>query len=476
MPARKLRLRFSERSLLLAAGDLTMFAMAFLAYLGVRFGAETAASQLAGNGHWFATLGLAWILAVVITDGWDLNKAAFFSRSQWAACSTVLLASLIFFMIPVLTPGLPSRRMHFLVIPVVGCVLLSVWRLVVAHTFNVHRMLQRALVIGAGDAGTNIIEELVERYGHSEFPGRFAGHWMMGFVDDDPAKCHKWVHGVPVLGKSADLLALVRKHEVDEIVLAITHSQTIGTGLFQSILTCREQGVQVSTMSSFLEELTERVPVEHAGSNLGVVMPMDSPMAPILWRLTKRLVDILVGAMGCLLTVVVAPFIWLANRLTSPGPLLYKQQRVGHRGGVFDIYKFRSMVADAEERTGGAVWARENDDRITPAGRFLRKTRLDELPQFWNVLAGTMSFIGPRPERPEFVHQLAQAIPFYRIRHAVKPGITGWAQVRYRYGASTEDSLKKLQYDLYYIKRQSFFLDWRVFLRTIMVVLGFQGR
>jgi len=164
----------------------------------------------------------------------------------------------------------------------------------------------------------------------------------------------------------------------------------------------------------------------------------------------------------------------LANRFTAPGPLLYHQVRVGKGGQTILVTKFRSMVVDAEEHTG-AVWATQHDPRVTPVGRFLRKTRLDEVPQFWNILKGDMSLIGPRPERPHFVDQLVQQIPFYRVRHAVKPGLTGWAQVLFPYGASVDDTLSKLEYDLYYIKNQSILLDISILLKTIPIVLGFKG-
>jgi exopolysaccharide biosynthesis polyprenyl glycosylphosphotransferase len=473
---RKLRLRSSERTLILAAGDLVMFGLGLVAYLAVRPEVQFTFGYLARYWYWFAALVISWLVAVAITDGWDLTKAARFSRSQWAAGATVLVASMIFYCIPVMTPGLPGHRSELWVMPCTAFLLLSIWRLVVVSTFAAHGLLHRALVIGAGAAGATVIEELTELCGPSDPPGRSAGHWIMGFVDDDPAKQNQLVHGVPVHGTGDDLVSLAKAFEVDQLVLAITDMHTIRPPLFQAILTCREQGVQVTTMTRFLEELTDRVPVEHAGTNLGVVMPMDSPVAPVLFKLTKRLVDIVLGVVGCALTGALVPFLWLANQLTSPGPLFYRQQRVGCRGTPFQLLKFRSMVVDAEERTGGAVWASPNDARITPVGRFLRQTRLDELPQFWNVLRGHMSLIGPRPERPEFVGRLARSIPFYRIRHAVKPGITGWAQVRYRYGASEDDALKKLQYDLYYIKHQSVFLDWRILLLTVMVVLGFRGR
>jgi lipopolysaccharide/colanic/teichoic acid biosynthesis glycosyltransferase len=193
------------------------------------------------------------------------------------------------------------------------------------------------------------------------------------------------------------------------------------------------------------------------------------------YLIMKRLIDVLVSVAGCLLLIMLVPLMWLANRVISPGPLFYRQERVGKSGKRFTLIKFRSMVVNAEKDTG-PVWASASDNRVTLIGRIIRKTRLDEVPQFWNVLRGEMSLIGPRPERPEFVSQLAAQIPFYRARHAVKPGITGWAQVMYDYGASIEDSRIKLQYDLYYIKYQSPYLDLLVALKTLQVVFGSKGR
>jgi len=177
---------------------------------------------------------------------------------------------------------------------------------------------------------------------------------------------------------------------------------------------------------------------------------------------------------GLVFLALLMPALALANRLGSPGPLFYRQARVGRRGQPFQVLKFRSMIPDAEAASG-AVWAADNDPRITAVGRFLRRTRLDELPQVINVLRGEMSLIGPRPERPEFVEQLAHSIPFYRARHSVRPGLSGWAQVQYRYGNTADDSRIKLEYDLYYVKHASFLLDLRIALQTIGVMLAFKG-
>jgi exopolysaccharide biosynthesis polyprenyl glycosylphosphotransferase len=260
-----------------------------------------------------------------------------------------------------------------------------------------------------------------------------------------------------------------------EIVVAITHLEKMDSDLFDAIQECRELGISITTMAGLYTRLTGRVPIEHAGRTLDVALPLDESAANRFYPVVRRGADIVVALMGCALLACVAPWVWLANRFSAPGPLFFAQERVGRGGRTFQVLKFRSMIVDAEKFCG-AVWAEENDPRITPIGRFLRATRIDEMPQFWNVLRGHMSIIGPRPERPHFVAQLAKEIPFYRARHAVKPGLTGWAQVRYRYGASVEDALIKLQYDLFYIKNQSLLLDLEIVLKTIGVVFGLKGR
>jgi exopolysaccharide biosynthesis polyprenyl glycosylphosphotransferase len=188
----------------------------------------------------------------------------------------------------------------------------------------------------------------------------------------------------------------------------------------------------------------------------------------------KRAASVAISIAGLLLTLPLLPFAVLVIKLTSPGPVLYRQRRVGRGGVVFHCYKFRTMRADAEADTG-PTWARDDDERITRVGRFLRQTRIDEIPQLWNVLKGDMSLVGPRPERPEFVEGLSREIPYYYLRHSIRPGITGWAQIRYRYGNSVEDAKEKLRYDLYYIKNMSMGLDALVFFNTIKIILLKRG-
>ena len=263
--------------------------------------------------------------------------------------------------------------------------------------------------------------------------------------------------------------------EVDEIILAFSENGVLKQPGFDSLLRCRELGLRIVTLAALYERLFARIPVDYVGSeNLPTVIPMDESAGDRLYRIAKRGIDIIAAVVGLLVVGLISPIIAVANRVTSPGPLFYRQERVGQGGRIFNILKFRTMVPDAEKITG-AVWADERDPRITWMGRILRPTRLDELPQFINVLLGEMSLIGPRPERPEIIENLTQLLPFYRARHAVRPGITGWAQVEYRYGNCVEDSKTKLEYDLYYVKHAGPLLDLRILLQTIPIMLQGAG-
>jgi sugar transferase (PEP-CTERM system associated) len=231
-------------------------------------------------------------------------------------------------------------------------------------------------------------------------------------------------------------------------------------------------GIEVIDAPSFYEELTGKLLIENITPSSFFFS--DGFRITHLKRLSKRIFDILCSLAGLLVSVSFFPFIAALIKLNSRGPVFFRQKRVGELEKEFTLYKFRTMREDAEKTTG-AVWAEKDDPRITSIGRFLRKMRLDELPQFYNVLRGDMSFIGPRPERPEFVKRLKEIIPYYPERHFVKPGLTGWAQIRYPYGASTEDAVEKLRYDLYYIKHLSLFLDMLIMLETVKVMLFGRG-
>src|SRR5690606_14874496 len=222
------------------------------------------------------------------------------------------------------------------------------------------------------------------------------------------------------------------------------------------------------------EDMTQRVPVQLVGKDFYKYFPFSRSNQNKMYLFFSRLFNVIISIIGILGGIILMPIILLGNALGNKGCLFYVQNRIGKNGDVFKIIKFRTMIENAE--TNGAVWSKKNDVRITRFGKFMRHTRLDEIPQFLNILKGDMSLIGPRPERPKFVRELSKVLPFYETRHIVKPGLTGWAQVKTRYGSSVDDSLLKLQYDLYYIKHRSFFLDINIMVKTLSTMIFLRGQ
>lgn len=471
-----LGLRVSERLLLLHAMDYVLLAAALIVAVKARTDWLDTPNALLANWKWFATLAVLWWVVAQFADAYDLARTASAPYSILAAGPAAAVTALLYQWIPVLTPPLASRKLG-LIFGLLAVAGIALWRGLYAVLFVQPAFQRRVLVFGAGWAGRTLAEAI--RWSADERtpnPYRGNGAVVVGFVDDDPAKHGASVAGVPVLGASQDLPRLAATLKADDVVLAITNRDGLRKEAFDALLACRELGFHVTTMPALYEQLLGRVPVEHVGRNLSAVLPVEEGGATVrLYQAVKRVCDLLGAGLACIPLGLLIPLLWLANALTSPGPLFYRQTRVGKGGRHFQVLKFRTMRPDAEAGCG-PVWARANDDRVTPVGRWLRKTRLDELPQVINVLRGEMSIIGPRPERPEFVDQLAASIPFYRARHAVRPGITGWAQVRYGYGSSVTDARIKLEYDLYYVRHCGFYLDALILLKTAAVMFGLQGR
>jgi exopolysaccharide biosynthesis polyprenyl glycosylphosphotransferase len=467
MHSSRLPLQISERKTLLILVDGVLVNIATLAalWLGARrSGWLFSGHLLAERFYWFAGLTILYLVLASVNDGYNLKAAADFFPSAFAILKVTAEILLIYLLVYFLSPpgSLPRHMMGFfsLICPS----LLLPWRWIYIVVFTAPQFRRRALIIGAGWAGRTIAQAIHDNLS--------ADYEIVGFIDDDPHKQGQTIEGVPVLGNHHKLVALAEEMGISEIVLSIT--KDLSGDMFQAIMDCNERGIQITPMPILYEQATGRVAVEHVGNNWFVVLPMDGVSAFSPFMLLKRLADVIVSAFGLALLLVLLPFVALAIYLESPGPIFYSQERVGRAGRTFQLIKLRSMVPGAEQE-GQPKWAEQNDERVTRVGRFLRRTRLDELPQCLNMLRGEMSLIGPRPERPEFVAELQKCIPFYRSRLAVRPGLTGWAQINYHYGSSVEDALIKLQYDLYYIKRQSLYLDLLILLKTISVVLSFQG-
>jgi exopolysaccharide biosynthesis polyprenyl glycosylphosphotransferase len=469
-----LALRFSERKLLLVLFDLLMINSALFLALSLRPGFDVYLGTLVERLPWFVFLSGLWIALGVVLNIYDLSRAARVIPSLWSASGAIALTVLIYTFVPFVTPALPRYRFQALLFPVLASLGVALWRIAYAQVFVQPVFYQRALIVGSSRAGRELAR-VVARVGVGDGEnGGGVGYQILGLVDgysptgwDDES--------IPYLGGHQELVHLAQALRPDEIVMAMADLESVDGKLFQAILDCREMGIPVTTMESVYERLMGRVPLGSDYRELPAVFSMRESAIDRFYLAFRRVIDVLLSLVGCLLTGALVPFVWLANRIGSPGPLFYRQERVGKSGRRFTLVKFRSMIVDAERHTG-PIWAGRSDSRVTPVGRLLRKTRVDELPQFYNVLKGEMSLIGPRPERPELVARLAQVLPFYRARHAIKPGITGWAQVRYRYGASIEETHTKLQYDLYYIKHRGPYLDLLILLRTIQVMLGFKGR
>lgn len=428
---------------------------------------------------WIALLLGIWLLLLVIANVYELSVAGDRARvvvRLVASAAVAGLAYLVLFFLfgrPIvagegaLASGLgvldlkaPPRLLPALVL-LIGLPLLIAWRIAYVQFFTSPMLRRRAVIVGAGPGGSALTRATEQLTGEYEY---------VGFVDADPELQGRAVAGLRVLGDLSALPRIVQEQRVDEVIVATPGA--IDGELFQALTVCHESGIEIKPMARVYEEVLGQVPAEHLGP--GWFLDTPSSPFPTIYRLVKRLLDLAVGAVGLLLLLALLPLIALAIYLDNPGPIFYRQERSGLFGRPFFLYKFRSMVADAEA-VGQARWATQNDPRITRVGRLLRRTRLDELPQFINIFRGDMSVVGPRPERPQFVAQLEQQIPFYRARLSVKPGLTGWAQVRYRYGNTVEDALVKLKYDLYYIKNRSFFLDLIIIFRTVGVVLAMRG-
>ena len=472
LSARPLRLTVSERRLLLVLVDVAVLGGALFAALQTAPGLAWRPALGPLYVRWFATLGAVWLVSGVLFDVYHLPRASHTVQSLRAITAAGVLAVTAYVLTPWLTPPLSSRSL-LLVFAALAVAGLAGWRLLYAKVLAQPWSKQRALIVGAGHAGHSLVQAVQQATGAPN-PYRGSGYDLVGFVDDDPALQQRQVAGLAVLGDYTALLDLAQAHGVDEIIVAITNRHAIAPATFQALVACAEHGYRVTTMAGLYERVLGRVAVSHIGHNLDEVFPVQEELGGRLFRLAKRLVDVAAGLVGVAVLAVVAPWIVAANRLLAPGPIFYRQVRVGRGGRRFEVLKFRSMVPDAEAATG-AVWAAQGDERVTCVGRWLRRTRLDELPQVLNILRGEMSLVGPRPERPEFVEQLAEAIPFYRARHSVRPGLTGWAQVQYHYGRTTEDARIKLEYDLYYVRHMAPLLDLQILFRTVAIALQMQG-
>jgi len=316
---------------------------------------------------------------------------------------------------------------------------------------------RRLLFLGVGKQAQRTAREVIDQKNRD--------HEVVGFLAEREEELGWRIGGRPVLGLAKDLERVVKEQRVDQVVVAVADRRR---GLpLDALLRVRLNGVEVAEEAQIHEDIAGKIPVEDLRPSWMIFSK--GFKNSLLRHYSKRIFDLVVAFVGIVCSLPVSVLAALAVKLDSPGPVIFSQKRVGHAGKVFTLYKFRSMQVDAEA-DGTARWATKDDPRVTRVGRFLRATRIDEIPQLWNVLRGDMSFVGPRPERPVFVDELREKIPYYDQRHAIKPGLTGWAQVRYRYGSDEADAIEKLRHDMFYIKHHGILFDIRILLETVRVV------
>jgi exopolysaccharide biosynthesis polyprenyl glycosylphosphotransferase len=413
----------------------------------------------------------AFVLIVYISifgtifELYDLQKSSKLEKISTSIVFTVSITVLFYFLTPFFTPILPDNRLQIIYFYFAILFALFLWRIAYLTFIVSPRFYRKVLIVGE----TSNIEIIVEAFKNAD-----PNYKIVGFINCEPRKSEKIKFQHIVEYSPKQIYQVIKDEAITEIVIASYNSDSITPEIYKDLITLLEGGFSIKEYTQVYEEMTQRVPVQFVGKDFYKYFPFSRSNQNKLYLFFQRVFDILISILGVLIGILFVPVILIGNLIGNRGPLFYIQERIGKNGNLFSIIKYRTMVKNAENN--GAVWAKKNDARITAFGKFLRNTRLDESPQFLNILKGDMSLIGPRPERPHFVKQLSQLLPFYETRHIVKPGLTGWAQVKTRYGSSVDDSLLKLQYDLYYIKHRSFFLDVNILIKTLSTVIFYRGQ
>jgi len=420
------------------------------------------------NAPWWEFLAEAIFITILcqliflINDLYDLENKLGLSDVivriiiAFAVCSLIL--SIFYFVFP----SLGLSQGFFLYSLLIALGLIICWRVIFGWLFNRLKYAQRIIIYGSGSTAQMIAHEIAQ-YGNPLYR-------VEGFADDNPEQVGRKIMGLKVYNAARDLPQIVTQKKIDKIVVAL--NQRRGVFPVNTLLKCKLKGTEVVDLPDFYEKLTGKILIKDLRPSWLIFSPGFHQAAR--YRSLKRALDIVFSIIGLILASPIMLITAILIKLDSPGPVLFRQERVGGYGKPFILMKFRSMYADAEEGTG-PVWAQENDQRITRVGRIIRKLRIDELPQMINVLKGEMSFVGPRPERPYFIKKLQERVPYYTQRLMAKPGITGWAAVKFQYSSNIEGAVEKLQYDLYYIKNISLTLDLLIILKTIQVIITGKG-
>ena len=445
--------------IILMGGDLFIALMAHRLGVLLRVGGAATDADLRANLIRVVVFAIVLVFTTYFTELYSYERRYGVKESFLRVLMSLVLAFFILSTIYYLKPTLTIRLVPLVTSLGLFGIVQFLWHNRYPFLLRVPGIAQKVFVFGIGPLAQKM--EMVLAMSNNAYT-------FAGFVE--PASDLNTVPQENIVANTATLLEAAQRENVSKIVISL--SERRGVLPVQAILGCKLQGIEVVDAQTFYEDITGKLMIEEINPSWFIFS--DGFHVTPFMRFYKRIFDILLSALGLLLLLPIFPLIVLAIKLDSPGPVFFKQLRIGKGEERFHVYKFRTMRQDAE-RESGAVWALKNDPRVTRLGRILRKTRLDETPQLFNVLRGDMSFIGPRPERPEFVSMLNERVSYYSNRHCVKPGITGWAQVKYPYGASEDDALEKLRYDLYYIKNYSILLDLIIILETVKVVVFGRG-
>jgi sugar transferase (PEP-CTERM system associated) len=440
----------------------------FTSELGLIFGSVALAAAVQGTSDlpanfWRILLvTLVCQLCLYYNDFYDLtlvhsNRELVVRLLQAAGAASILLAA-FYFLLPdlMIGNGIFVSALFVFLVAILG------WRLLFNYVSGSMKLQERVLFVGTGETARKVARQILDQ---REFAYR-----VIGFIDDDASRIGERIVNPAIVGTPSDIDRLIAAHHIDRIVVGLSDRR--GKLPVEELLRAKMAGIRVEDATTTYERVTGKLLIDDLRPSFLIFS--DGFRVSRATRLMKRTLDLLLALVLAVLAFPLMVMTALIVFLEDGRPVLYRQERVGENGRTFTLSKFRSMRKDAE-KGGKPIWAKDGDNRVTRIGRFIRKTRLDELPQLWNVVRGDMSFVGPRPERPFFVDQLSKEIPFYQQRHAVKPGLTGWAQVRYRYGSSLEDAMEKLRYDLYYIKHLSVFFDLTIVFDTVKVVLFRKG-
>lgn len=460
--SKSIHFEMSERKILLRIIDVIVVLSA-LYLLGVIFQFDY---FLINEQQWMWSVILAAYLLFFATvfEMYNLQRASRITGTLRSAVSTGSVTSLVYLLTPFFTPVLPENRIQILYFYLAVTVPLLLWRAIYIKLFASSRFNKNIIIIADASDAAMVAQTLQDVD---------PNYKISGFINTGPAIEQGHIVGVKAIGIK-DAHELLHDQSVTEIVVASNEVEGITSNLYKWLIELVENGYSVREYTQVYEEMTDRVPVQYVGKDFYKYFPFARNNQNRLYLVYHRLFDMIASILGILIGIALVPFVFLGNLIGNRGPLFYTQERVGLNRKLFRIIKFRTMVTDAEK--SGAQFAVVNDARITKFGKFLRATRIDEFPQFLNIFKGEMSVIGPRPEREVFVEQLSEKIPFYETRHVIKPGLTGWAQVKTKYGVTDEDHLRKLQYDLYYIKKRSVFLDIRIVVKTLSTIIFFKGQ